>query len=40
MPTYVTFAFTGTARRAGRWACVIRNDNDEVLGRAEFDLTE
>jgi hypothetical protein len=39
-PTHVTFAFTGTQRRAGRYACVIRDANAEVLGRAEFELTD
>jgi hypothetical protein len=39
-PEWVTFSFTGTRRRAGRYRCVVRDTGGEVLGRAAFDLTE
>ncbi|MCB9594005.1 MAG: hypothetical protein H6719_14825 [Sandaracinaceae bacterium] len=39
-PRYVTFGFSGTRRRAGRYRCVIRTPSGELLGSAAFDLTE
>jgi hypothetical protein len=39
-PEWVTFAFTTRQRRAGRYRCVVKTADGEVIGRAAFDLTE
>jgi len=40
MPRWVTFAYTGTRRRAGRYRCVVRDADGELLARAAFDLVD
>ncbi|MEM9187930.1 MAG: hypothetical protein AAGF12_02045 [Myxococcota bacterium] len=39
-PEWVTFRYTGTRRRAGRYRCVVRDDSGELLGQIAYDLTE
>lgn len=39
-PRYVTFGMTGTRRRAGRYRCAIRTEDEALLGSIAFDLTE
>ena len=39
-PRYVTFGYRGTGQRAGRYRCVIRDEDGVVLGRANYELTE
>jgi hypothetical protein len=37
---YVTWGYTGTRGRAGRYRCVIRDAQDNVLGSIAYELTE
>jgi len=39
-PVYVTFAYTGTGRRVGRYRCVVRDAELQVLGRVAYDLLD
>lgn len=39
-PRYVTFGFTGTQGRPGRYRCTIRSQSRELLGSVAYELTE
>lgn len=39
-PRYRTYARTAVARPAGSYRCVVRDEDGDVLGSAEFSLTD
>lgn len=38
--TYTTFTYNGTRGRAGLYRCVVRDENERLLGSAAWELTE